>query len=237
MLVGFLNLMSHSQNIASGELSLFSAELSSLNSIEGKLFSGNSLPTYKDVTNAGKFGKASANAIGYNITMGTILFLAPESFTNWRKEDKLRIESILSQFGESYSNLPVIDNDDWHVNYIGHPYQGSFYYNSLRSQDVSFWYSSLFCLGNTLLWEYVWEAGFEQPSIQDLIVTPIVKVLSGELIHRATITMSKNGFRWYEIVLVTGLNPAYAINNKFVFNHKKQKKTATIEGGSTNWYF
>ena len=224
MLVGFFGLKSHSQNKASEEFSMFNADLSCLNSADDKVVNNSFLPAYEDVTNAGKFGKASANAIGYNITMGTILFLAPESFTNWGKDDKLRIESILSQFGESYSNLPVIDDDDWPVNYIGHPYQGSFYYNSLRSQDVGFWYSSLFCLGNTLLWEYVWEAGFEQPSMQDLIVTPLAGVLLGEAIHIATKTMSKNGFRWYEIVLVTGLNPAYAINNKFVFNHQKQNK-------------
>ena len=102
------------------------------------MFSVNSLPTFKYVAKTSKFEKASVNAIGYNITMGAILFLAPESFTNWSKDDKLRIESILSQFGESYYNLPVRDNDDWPVNYIGHPYQGSFYYNPMGLQDVSF---------------------------------------------------------------------------------------------------
>jgi hypothetical protein len=75
-----------------------------------------------------------------------------------------------------------------------------------------------------LISKYVWEAGFEQPSIQDLMVTPIAGVLLGEAIHIATNVMSKNGFRWYEIVLVTGLNPAYAINNRFVFNREKQNK-------------
>tara|TARA_R110000772_G_scaffold53043_5_gene121462 strand:+ start:486 stop:725 length:240 start_codon:yes stop_codon:yes gene_type:complete len=75
-----------------------------------------------------------------------------------------------------------------------------------------------------LLWEYVWEAGFEQPSIQDLLVTPVAVIVLGEFIHIATINMSKNGFRWYEIIFVTGLNPAYAINNRFVFNPEKQNK-------------
>mgnify|MGYP002868769618 CR=1 FL=1 len=224
MLVGFVGLKSHSQNFAGKELQLFSADVSSLNSAEDELVDNNFVPAYKEITNAGKFGKASANALGFNITMGTLLFLTPESFTNWEKEKKLRIESILNQYGESYSKPPVIDEDEWPTNYVGHPYQGSFYYNSLRSQDVSFWYSSLFCLGNTLIWEYVWEAGFEQPSIQDLIVTPLAGVLLGEAIHIATNAMSKNGFRWYEIALVTGLNPAYAINNKFVFNREKQNK-------------
>ena len=224
MLVGFFSLKGHSQNMASEESLLFNVDQYLLKTAKESSIDYNFLPAYNGLTNAEKFRKASANVIGFNLTMGTFLFLAPESFTNWDKNEKLRIESILSQYGESYSRPPVMDKDEWPTNYVGHPYQGSFYYNSLRSQNVSFWYSSFFCLGNTLLWEYGWEGGFEQPSIQDLIVTPIAGVLLGELIHMATINMGKNGFRWYEIILVTGLNPAYVINNRFVFNRKRQNK-------------
>jgi len=45
-------------------------------------------------------------------------------------------------------------------------------------------------------------------------------VLVGELSHVATIEMSKHGFRWYEILATCVINPAYALNNKFVFNKK-----------------
>lgn len=183
----------------------------------------NARSTYYDLNNANKFKRASVQVIGYNITMGAFLFIAPESLTKWGKEDKLSIKSILNQYNETFTKAPVVDKDNWYVNYIGHPYQGSFYYNSLRTQDVSFWNSSFFCLANSFLWEYLWEGGFENPSIQDLIVTPVIGVFLGELIHRSTIYMSKNGFLWYEAVLVTVLNPAYVINNRFVFNPKKNK--------------
>jgi hypothetical protein len=39
-----------------------------------------------------------------------------------------------------------------------------------------------------------------------LIVTPLSGTLLGELSHLATINRSENGFRRYEIILVTGLN-------------------------------
>lgn len=170
---------------------------------------------------ANKLKKASLSCIGYNVLVGTYIFTAPESVTNWDKSEKLKLESILDQYGRTFTRAPVIDKDDWYINYIGHSYQGSFYYNTLRSQDVSFWNSSLFCLINSFTWEYLWEGGFEQPSIQDIIITPIAGVLLGELIHNTTINMGKNGFKWYEIAFVTVFNPAYAINNNFIFNPKK----------------
>jgi hypothetical protein len=195
----------------------------SFNLIEAKSIKFREELPYYDVTNANKLKKASIQVLGYNFTMGVFLIIAPESLTKWGNEDKLKIKSILKQYNKTYTTAPVFDKDNWYVNYIGHPYQGSFYYNSLRSQDLSFWNSSLFCIANTLSWEYLWEGGFEDPSIQDLILTPVIGSLLGELIHRATIYMSKDGFLWYEAVLVTALNPAYTINNRFAFNLKKSK--------------
>jgi hypothetical protein len=76
----------------------------------------------------------------------------------------------------------------------------------------------LFGLSQALLWEYGWEAGVEQPSIQDLITTPIGGAIIGEVMHVATLAMGKHGFTWYEIITVCALNPAYALNNGFRFN-------------------
>ena len=65
----------------------------------------------------------------------------------------------------------------------------------------------------------MWEGGMEQPSIQDLIVTPVLGSFVGELAHRATISMSKNGFQWYEKVLVCLINPTFVFNNGFKVKH------------------
>ena len=67
----------------------------------------------------------------------------------------------------------------------------------------------------SVVWEYVWEGGLEQPSIQDLIVTPLGGIILGELSHRATLAMRNKGFQWYEIILTCIINPAYALNNGF----------------------
>ena len=62
--------------------------------------------------------------------------------------------------------------------------------------------------------------GMEQPSIQDLIVTPLAGSLLGELIHFGTVQMSRNGFKWYEKAFVCIFNPMFAINNGFRYAGK-----------------
>jgi len=158
--------------------------------------------------------KANNFCIAYNLTMFGWLLVVPESVSKWDLEVKLNGTAIREQYCNSYSKPPVYDNDMPIVNYLGHPYQGAFYYNTLRSQGSTILESSLFCLGQSLLWEYVYEAGMEQPSIQDLITTPIIGALSGELIHRATLKMGKGGYKWYEKIFVYVFNPSFALNNK-----------------------
>lgn len=177
---------------------------------------------HSDASLGNKILRGFAYSKGFNLTMGAFLLIAPDELTMWGKADKFKVTSILSQFRSSYTKPPVWDKDHWYVNYIGHPYQGAFYYNSIRSQGATVLQSSLFCLGQSVLWEYVWEGGMEQPSIQDLIVTPVLGVLIGELSHVAAVKMSKNGYVWYEKVLVCIINPTYAINNGF----KQKRKPA-----------
>lgn len=174
---------------------------------------------HRDATLGNKLLRGTKYVVGYNISMGSYLLVAPEYVTKWNKAEKFRIEAIRKQYKESYSLPPVFDKDLWVVNYMGHPYQGSFYYNAMRSQGAGRRNSALFCIGQSILWEYLWEAGMEQPSVQDLITTPIGGILIGELTHFAAVKMSKNGFRWYEAALVCLINPTYAINNGFRKRH------------------
>ena len=167
-----------------------------------------------------KFWRGMGYSIIYNVSINLFLYSLPEGTTKWHTVGKYTIPVLKEQYKKSYTSPPVIDDDLWVVNYVGHPYQGSFYFNTIRSQGGTFLQSSLNNVFQSVVWEYVWEAGLEQPSIQDLLVTPIVGTLVGELTHRATLSMRKNGFKWYEIAAVCFINPAYAINNGF-----KDKKT------------
>jgi hypothetical protein len=164
-----------------------------------------------------KIVRGNNYVMGYNAFIMTFLLIVPEAISKWNKENDLNFPAIGHQYHDSYTTPPVIDHDMFITNYLGHPYQGGFYYNSVRSQGATVLQSSLFCWGQTLLWEYGWEAGLEQPSIQDLIVTPLAGILVGELSHVATIKMSKNGFTKWEKVAVCIINPSYALNNRFKF--------------------
>jgi hypothetical protein len=150
-----------------------------------------------------------------NTTLGSVLLILPEDISKWDVSERFKISSLKKHYISSFTKPPVIDNDYWYINYIGHPYQGAFYFNTIRSQGATFWQSTLFNFSQSMLWEYIWEGGLEQPSIQDIIVTPIVGSFFGELTHRATLSMRKNGFNWYEKVAVCVINPGYAINNGF----------------------
>lgn len=123
----------------------------------------------------------------------------------------------------AFTSPPVFDQDKWYFNYIGHPYAGAAYYNAVRSQNAKIWQSSVFCLAHVLLWEYVIESGLEQPSIQDLIVTPLSGIVLGELVHRGTMAMARNGFKWYEVAAVVVFNPMFMFNNGFRFARPKPK--------------
>ncbi|MDA3929141.1 MAG: DUF3943 domain-containing protein [Prolixibacteraceae bacterium] len=176
------------------------------------------ITNYREKPLWNKVVKANNYSLGYNCAIGAFLLILPESISQWNINRENNFYSIRHQYHESFTSPPVVDNDLFILNYIGHPYQGAFYYNTMRSQGANELQSSLFCLGQILLWEYVWEGGMEQPSIQDLIITPLAGVLIGEFSHVATIKMRRNGFEWYEKVIVSIINPSWVLNNNFKFN-------------------
>lgn len=169
-------------------------------------------PRYANRSLAGKAGIASLEVFGMETFTTTVLVILPRSITKW--EDKYWLH-LGENFKEAYTMPPVFDKDPWPVNYIGHPYQGAVFFNTLRSQDCSFAASAGFTLFHTLLWEYVIEAFMERPSIQDLIVTPITGVLLGELFHYLTQRWKRGGYTPAEKIGVTILNPFYVVNNGY----------------------
>jgi len=109
-----------------------------------------------------------------------VLALMPESMTNWNAEE-LREKSLWVRWKENVFEGPVWDNDDWTINYIGHPVSGAFYYTMARNDGMSIAESAAFStLMSTFFWEYGYEAFAEVPSVQDLIVTPLAGSILGE---------------------------------------------------------
>jgi hypothetical protein len=103
--------------------------------------------------------------------------LLPESISGWSDEQKEQY--TLSKWWQNVSN-PTWDDDKFWINYLTHPYWGAAYYVRARERGYdersSFWYS----VAMSTAYEFGAEALFEQPSLQDLVVTPVGGVILGE---------------------------------------------------------
>jgi len=115
------------------------------------------------------------------LLIGTIgvLYMMPDSVTNWDSSDN--DQSLSEKWKENVKAGPVMDEDDFVINYIGHPVSGAWYYTLARNDGYdeldSFLYSVFL---STFVWEYGYEAFAEIPSIQDLFSTPIIGSIMGE---------------------------------------------------------
>ncbi len=117
------------------------------------------------------------------------MYTLPESVTKWGPDSEIK-------WHENVSRRPVIDKDDPAINYIGHPLSGAFYYTIARNLGYSKWQSFGYTVVmSTFFWEYGFEAMAERPSIQDLIVTPIIGSLIGEVFYEREQKIIANGGR------------------------------------------
>lgn len=109
------------------------------------------------------------------VTIG-ILYLMPESISSWSDEEK--DDYSLSKWWDNVRH-PERDTDDYFINYVLHPYCGAAYFVRARERGYdnrhAFWYSVLL----SSAYEFGPEAMFENPSVQDLVVTPVAGSLLG----------------------------------------------------------
>jgi len=114
--------------------------------------------------------------IGWQVVASVIIYNAPEKYSNWHRTEK--DELGWEQWAENVTD-PVWDDDHWAVNYVLHPYWGAGYYIRGRergfSKRDSFWVAVVF----SSIYEFGIESFMEKPSIQDLIVTPVVGTAIG----------------------------------------------------------
>lgn len=132
------------------------------------------------------------NIVGLGVVTLGLLFMMPESVTKWDR-DELSSGKLGSNWKENVKNGPVMDKDDWYINYLGHPISGATYHIIARNAGLSKWESfgySVFM--STVFWEYGLEAFAEKPSIQDLILTPVVGSLLGEFFYSTVQKINAN---------------------------------------------
>ena len=86
----------------------------------------------------------------------------------------------------------------------------------VRSQGGTIRQSFAFAVFQSVMWEYVIESFAEQPSIQDLIATPIMVSVVGVLFQRWSVAiLRKERLNFGQKALVFFLNPSYVINNGY----------------------
>jgi hypothetical protein len=121
----------------------------------------------------------TAYFLGFQVVIVGALYLMPESSTNWDKGD-LQNGELLDQWWDHVTH-PHWDGDSPALNYLAHPYWGATYYVRGRERglcrDQAFLYSAFL----SALYEYTLEAFAEPVSIQDLLVTPVIGSIVGEL--------------------------------------------------------
>ncbi len=136
-----------------------------------------------------------------------LLYVAPESISGWSDEDKENYDS-----GEWEENVqdPHRDTDTFFVNYILHPYWGATYYVRGRERGFTRPQSFLFSAALSALYEFGLEAMFEQPSYQDLWITPVVGSLVGEYWFtpvRNRIKAQPGGLTWQDKTILFLTDP------------------------------
>ncbi|MES2574749.1 MAG: DUF3943 domain-containing protein [Bacteroidota bacterium] len=134
-------------------------------------------PPFKDYR---KLGYNTAIYVGATVIAFGVLWSMPENATNWDKKE-MKEKGVFWKWKENVKAGPVWDKDDWVLNWISHPYCGGIYYMTARSSGFnmfeSFGYSAIM---STFFWEYGIEAFAEVPSVQDLIITPVMGSVVGE---------------------------------------------------------
>ena len=113
----------------------------------------------------------------YQFAVIAALYVGPESISGWSSDKK---ENFSVEQWKGHVRHVVWDHDDLFINYVLHPYWGATYFTRAQNRGFgkagSFWYSAML----STIYEFGAEALFEYPSIQDMIVTPVVGSFIGD---------------------------------------------------------
>ena len=133
--------------------------------------------------------------VGAGVATMAILESLPADATAWNKIENGKV-SMFKRWVRNVKAGPVWDGDNPVFNYTLHPYAGAAYYMGARSCGFNCWGSFIysFCI-STFFWEYGFEAFNEIPSVQDLVITPVVGSLLGEGFYLIKRKIVSDGYR------------------------------------------
>jgi hypothetical protein len=119
------------------------------------------------------------------------------------------------------------DSDRFGINFIGHPYTGSMYFNAARSQGYNYFESVPFAVGGSLIWEYFGEN--TRPSYNDIINTPVSGAFLGEIFYRISSNILDDritsGNRTFREIAAGLIDPVRGLNR--LLQGKSFRRTTT----------
>lgn len=143
---------------------------------------------YSLTTNDPDWGRYWANvSLLAGAMVGTLVVLEclPEDATSWNRHEIQSVPPFKRWYRNIFVRNPELDHDSWVFNYLLHPYAGAVYFMAARSVGFNFWRSMLTsAFVSTVFWEFGIEAFTERPSYQDIVITPVVGSIIGELFYR-----------------------------------------------------
>jgi hypothetical protein len=158
-------------------------------------------------------GRDTAYFVGYQFLAIGLLYVMPERVTNWTKEQKE--EYNIDRWWKNVKH-PAVDDDKWYVNYLLHPYWGATYYIRARERGFDKLESFVYSAFLSAMYEFGAEALFEQPSCQDLIITPAVGTLLGMYIFepmRERINAKGEEQKWYDKMALVLTDPLGTVSS------------------------
>ena len=131
----------------------------------------------------------TSSIFAYGFGIIGIIALLPEDVSNWDKDD-----GIFNKWSDNVKDGPVWDRDTGMLNFVGHPYFGGVYYQVARKSGYRQWDAFMYStIMSTFYWEYGIESFAEVPSIQDLVITPVLGWAYGEWAFNTEMDIREGG--------------------------------------------
>ncbi|MFC5548762.1 DUF3943 domain-containing protein [Massilia aerilata] len=165
------------------------------------------------------YGAAALEILGFQVVLNRIdhAFVTPDDYG-------VSIGSVRRNLRSSW----VEDRDPFEINQMGHPYQGSVYFNIARSNGLTFWESMGYAFAGSAVWEIAGET--TPPSRNDQITTSFGGSFLGEALYRMANLVLDRGdgtSPWREV-------GAGLVSPSLEYNRQKgSRRAASLWAGAT----
>lgn len=139
--------------------------------------------------NSERLWSQTKSVMAYGFGVAGFILMLPEDISKWDKEN-----GVFSKWTDNVKEGPTWDRDVWWLNWVGHPYFGGVYYQVARKSGYRQWDAFLYSFTmSTFYWEYGIEAFAEVPSMQDLVITPVLGWAYGEWAYQKEMAIRTSG--------------------------------------------